>query len=579
MNKANNSPSNSFYIDKWYVDAAANRLTFGQTDIKIEAKAMAVLAYLANRPGEIISREQLERDVWAGKVVGYDSLTRIITKLRKALNDDSRQPRYIETIPKKGYRLIASVNKGQNHATSAIAATQSKTTQQETTHRPPSWVMPGIALGITITMTLLVIFIYSQKNPPVIVQSVDKKSNSRAELYIIDDNVPSIAILPFGDLSEHATYSYLSEGITEDITTALSKLSGLFVVARSSTLNYRNQTVDAKYAAKQLHVRYVLDGSIRQVASKLRVNVKLVDGSNGIVLWSEFYDRQIKDIFDVQDDITLNIVNTLSVKLTEEEKRRTARRYTVSIDAYDEFLRGLVLYSQHTREDNLWARESYLKSINIDPNFARAYSAMALTYSAEFRNSWHADPRASLQQAAKLAKQAVSIDDQLPNAFWVLGYVNLHQKKYERAIEAAKTAITLNPNYADGYATLGVSYIYIGDPVKGEKMLRKAMRLNPQYPAAYASALGQAYYFQHRYEDALPSLRDAIERNVNLITSHVYLITSLSQLNKEDEASWAAIQLRTLDPEFSVDNITDMFPIKDENQTQQIKTHLRRAGL
>ncbi|NOX43704.1 MAG: tetratricopeptide repeat protein [Gammaproteobacteria bacterium] len=556
----------TFHINDWHVDVAANRLCLGQTEIKIEAKAMEVLAYLANRPGEIITRQELEHDVWAGKVVGYDSLTRIITKLRKALNDDSRDPHYIETISKKGYRLIASVNR-------EMSATQ---------HRPRGvarWIVPSMAIAIAL---LLIVFILEQvleRNTPVIAQNVDNTSNNSTDLNVVQDNTPSIAVLPFGDLSDHATHSYLSEGITEDITTALSKLSGLFVIDRSSTLKYKNQTIDVKYAAKQLNVRYLLDGSVRQSGSKLRVNAKLIDGSSGVLLWGEYYDREMKDIFSVQDDITMNIVSALSVKLTEEEKRRAAHPYTLNIDAYDEFLRGQVLYAHHTREDNLWARESYLKSIDMDPNFARAYSALALTYSAEFRYNWHAAPDESLRQAAKLAQKAVSIDNQLPNAFWVLGYVYLHQQKYKQAIEAANRAIALNPNNADSYATLGLSYVYDGEPEKGTQMLRRAMRLNPQYPAAYASALGQAYYFQRKYADALPALQDAVERNINLRSSHVYLIASLSQMDKNDEASWAAIQLRTLDPDFSVDNISDMFPIKNEEWTQEIKLHLRRAGL
>ena len=389
---------------------------------------------------------------------------------------------------------------------------------------------------------------------------------------------PSIVVLPFNDLGESTSQDYLGSGFTEDVTTALSKLSGLFVIARSTAEIYKNEPLDARQVASVLGVQYVLEGSVRRSGSDLRVNASLIDGDSGFRLWSESYDREMKELFDVQDDITLKIVSALSVKLTEQEKQRTARKYTVSIEAYDEFLQGQTEYARRTREDNLWARESFQQSIDLDPNFARAYSAMALTYTAEFRFSWHTNLMGSLAYAEKFARKAVAIDNQLPHAYWVLGFVSLHQRKYDQAISFARKAIELNPNYADSYATLGVSYIYDGNSENGVKMMRHAMRLSPQYPAAYASAAGQGYFFMGKYEDALPLLRDATERNVNLLTSQVFLVATLSKLGNVEEAGWVADQLRTLKPEFSVGQLNEMFPIKYPHQLQTLKESLQRYG-
>ena len=178
-----------------------------------------------------------------------------------------------------------------------------------------------------------------------------------------------------------------------------------------------------------------------------------------------------------------------------------------------------------------------------------------------------------------LAEKAVLIDNQLPQAHYVLGYVYLQQRKYTKAIASAKRAIELNPNFADGYATLGVSHIYDGNPEQGILMMQRAIRLNPQYPAPYVSALGQAYYFLQRYEEALPALREAVERNVNLLTSHVFLIATLSRLGQKEEANWAAIQFKTLVPGFKVDDVGEMFPIKDQESLQAVMKDLRKAGL
>jgi len=558
-----------FCLNDWIVDGSANRLQRGNQDIKVEAKVMEVLVYLAGRTGELVTREELERDVWAGRIVGYESLTGTINKLRKALNDDSRNPQYIETVSKKGYRLIAKVSNCTDQLEPRLRSV--KVSRYTTKAR-------NIGFIFVFSLILILIFyIFEQKYFDVGQQSSTpsvafSKSNIR-------NSAPSIVVLPFVDISSDVTKRYLGDGITEDVTTALSKLSGLFVIARSTAMNFKERALDVKDVAKELNVKYIIEGSVQREGSKLRVNAKLVDGSTGFNIWAEQYDREVSDIFTVQDNITSKIVSALSVKLTEQEKRQNATRYTLNFAAYDKFLQGQELYIRRTKEDNFKARELFMQSIKLDASFARAYSANALTYVAEYRYGWQSDRDKTLNRAKAIAEQAVAIDNQLPQAYYVLGYVYLQLRNYEQAILEAKKAIELNPNFADGYATLGVCYIYVGDLEAGVQMMKQAIRLNPQYPAPYASVLGQALYFLHRYDEALPILREAVERNINLVTSQVFLIATLNRLGIQDELGWAVLQFKTLFPAFKVDNTSEMFPIKDQNSLQALMDDLRHAGL
>lgn len=559
------SKISSFYVEDWLVDSGANRLRRGEQEEKLEARVMDVLVYLAGRPGELVTRESLEKEVWSGRVVSYESLTSSITKLRKAFGDSPRNPRFIETVSKKGYRLIGRVSAADSGA--AVGESQSIATHKS--HKT-------LAFGVFLLLVLAVVLSQWMVSEPQ--EETMQQADDRTSLPV-SVGAQSLVVLPFVDISSESSKRYLGDGITEDLTTALSRISGFFVIARSSAMNYKGQAVDVKRVAAQLGVNYVVEGSVQRESRNIRINVKLIDGKTGFNLWAQQYDREVSDIFEVQDAITQKIVDALEVKLTEEEKRRTAQRYTVSFDAYDTFLQGQVHYFHHTKDENAKAREMYYHAIELDPQFARAMSAIALTYTAAYRYGWASDQQAALQSAQNHAEKAVSIDNQLPQAHWVLGYVYLQQRKYDQAIQSARQAIRLNPNFADGFATLGVSYIYAGDPQNGMSMMQHAMRLNPQYPAPYASALGQAYYFLERYDDAITVLRLAIERNNNLLTSHVYYIASLSRLGKTDDASWAAVQMKSINPAFALDDVADMFPIKDKDSLEKIKADLKNAGL
>jgi TolB-like protein/DNA-binding winged helix-turn-helix (wHTH) protein len=547
-------PSRPFRVGDWAADPASNRLLGDGTEVRLEPRVMALLVCLAQRPGEPVTREEIERQVWGRTVVGYDALTSSIIKLRKALGDESRQPRFIETVPKKGYRLIAPVC--------------DLVPQADSVPMPVAGSFPRrrlMAMGLAILAVLAGVLGFWLRAP-------------EDRLPIPLEEKPAIAVLPFANLGRDPAQDYLSEGITADITTAISKLSGLFVAASASARSIQIGSDDVKQAARTLGVRYILDGNVRRDGDRLRVNVQLVDAATGYQIWAERYDREMKDVLDVQDDITTKIASALSVKLTEAERQRIARRYTINIAAYDDFLRGQFHFVRGTPEENLQARAYFQQAIEQDPGFARAYGAMSRSYSDEFRFGFGKNP-VLLGRALELANKAVALDDQLPQAYQALSYAQLHRHQYRLSIAAIERAIELDPNDPDGQALLALVHMYDGNYEKSVGMLRNAMSRSSHYPARYAVVLGQAYYFLGRYEDAAATLRDATERNATLLAPHLIYAATLVRLGKKDEAAWTAGLIRSLSPNFSAAQVSGIFPHRDPAKLQALIGDLKRASL
>lgn len=576
-----------FRIGDWLVDPAVGCLTRDGGSVKLEPKVMDLLVHLARRPGRVLSREELEQAVWSGTVVGYDALTSAIIKLRKAFGDDSRHPWLIETVSKKGYRLIAPV--ADAAAPPAPAAEAGAATvpaplaeadvtlstvpvaavAESPAPKPQSagWSRRRLALAAlagVVLASLVALWFATVRTPP-------------------GDAVPtpstSIAVLPFANLSGDPDFEYFSDGITEDITTDLSKVSSLLVIARNSAFAYKTQPLSLKSVAEALGVRYVVEGSVRRAGDDIRINAKLIDAETGSHLWVERYDRHIQDIFAVQDDVTRNIVTALALTLTDKEKERFARRYTHSVEAYDLFLRGQSLYARSTEEDNARARRRYLRAIEIDPAFARAHAAVALTHTEDFRHGWGADPAGSIRQAVARARQAVALDDTIPQTLWALGYVYVSNRQNDEGAAAAGRALALDPNSADAYMTLAYARVYQNRSQEATALVRKAMRLNPRYPSQYPSILGRAYYHLGQYELAVETLRQAVELNPNRTPARLYLLLSYVAQGKLEEARWEASEILVNNPGFTVDTVDQTLPVSDPRALARMKDDLRRAGL
>ncbi len=316
---------------------------------------------------------------------------------------------------------------------------------------------------------------------------------------------PSIAVLPFTNMSDDPEQEYFSDGISEDIITDLSRLSNLIVIARNSSFTYKGSPVKVQQVGQDLGVRYVLEGSVRKAGDRVRITAQLVDTSSGHHLWAERYDRKLTDIFELQDDITHQIVNELAIHLSEDDRRDLERIATNSFEAYDLFLRGQQISAQFTEEGLASAVELYRQAIRLDPGYAHAYSALGVARIRQFLIGYSDSPERTKDRALEMARKAESLDPTSHQIQWSLGYIYMYRKQFDEAEKAAKRAVSLSPNYADGYAMLALIKNNLGQAEETISLLEKAMALNPYYTWDYVFQLGRAYYAKGEYDKVAPT--------------------------------------------------------------------------
>ncbi|MBI3757948.1 MAG: tetratricopeptide repeat protein [Deltaproteobacteria bacterium] len=342
---------------------------------------------------------------------------------------------------------------------------------------------------------------------------------------------PSIVVLPFVNLSEDPKQEYFSDGITEDLTTALAKVSGLFVIARNSAFVYKGKPVDVKAVSRELGVRYVLEGSVQRADNRVRITAQLVDGLSTAHVWAESYDRELKDIFALQDEVRQEIVLALKVKLTPEEQERFRRAPTDNLEAYEYLLRGVESFYHMTKEGNIQARQLFEKALVLDPQYAGAYAWLGWTYAMDWGFNWSQDSQKNLEQALERAQRAIALNDSQPDAHQLLGSVYLGKQQPEQALAEAERAITLDPNYADSYQMLAHVLNHVGRSEEAIGVAEKALRLDPRSPNAawYLWELGRAYRLTGRVEEAIATLKQVLIRNPNLQSTYPELALSYLQ--------------------------------------------------
>jgi adenylate cyclase len=387
---------------------------------------------------------------------------------------------------------------------------------------------------------------------------------------------PSIAVLPFVNMSGDPEQEYFSDGMTEDLITDLSKISGLFVIARHSVFTYKGKPVRVEDVGRELGVRYVLEGSVRKANKRVRITAQLIDTETEGHVWAERYDRELDDIFSLQDDVRQKIVNALAVKLAEGEAVRLGRKYTDNKEAYDYYLRGLEYLYLISEADNLQARHMFEKAIALDPTFAAAFAYMGLTHWLEWSLGWSQDHQ-SLERALELAKTCLDLDDSLPEGHRILGEVYLWHKNHDKAISEFEICIALNPNDADAIVALGNVLNWAGKPEEAIGLVQKAMRLNPVYPGLYLWVLGHAYYLTKRFEDAIATLKRAIKRNPNFHPPHVYLAVIYSEMGRMAEAEAEWLEFLKGSPQTTPEDWRQRLPYKDETALERLFDALKRG--
>jgi adenylate cyclase len=389
---------------------------------------------------------------------------------------------------------------------------------------------------------------------------------------------PSIAVLPFVNLSEDPKQEYFSDGLTEDLITDLSKFSGLFVIARNSVFTYKGKAVKVAEVGRELGVRYVLEGSVRKAEDRVRINTQLVEASTGHHLWSERYDRELKDIFALQDEIIQQIVANLNVELWQAELERVRRTPTNNLTAYDYLLRGAELSQRMTKETTGQARQMFEKAIELDPTYALAYTALGGTYHVEWVWQWSQDPQ-TLERWFALAQQALALDDSLPRAHMLLGQAYLWKRQHEQAIAESERAIALNPNDAFGYFSLAETLNLAGKPEQALGAAEQAMRLDPRNRDVHLFEVGWAYRLMDRYEEAITALKRVLTRSPNHVGAHISLAISYSELGREEEARAEVAEILRLSPGFSLEALRQRAPYKNQARFERTIAALRQAGL
>ncbi len=403
------------------------------------------------------------------------------------------------------------------------------------------------------------------------IQSIKSDGNGTPEK-------PSIAVLPFVNMSADPEQEYFSDGLTEDLITDLSRISSLFVIARNTVFTYKGKAVKVEEIGKELGVRYVVEGSVRKAGNRVRITAQLIDSSSGGHLWAERYDRDLEDIFALQDEVTKEIVSSLAVKLTEDEKKSIASAPTDNVEAWEYRLRGSEYFARATKEGNAQARQMYEKAIKLDPGFSVAYLDLGWTYVSDWVFQWRQDQEA-LKKASELAQKSLFLNDSLPGAYRLLGALCAWRKEYDEGITALERALTLDPNDAESYAALARIYIFSGRPKDAVGLIEKAIHLNPAHPAWYLSVLGMAHLMMKVDDKATGAFKQAIQQNPNFLPPHVFLAAIHSRQGNNDEARTEVAEVLRISPGYTLERFAEMIPIADQEFMSNVLDSLQKVGL
>jgi len=394
---------------------------------------------------------------------------------------------------------------------------------------------------------------------------------------------PSIAVLPFTNMSGDSSQEYIGDGITENIITSLSHISEMFVIARNSTFTYKARSVRVQQVAEELGVRYVLEGSVQRSGDRLRVTAQLIDALMGHHLWSEKYDRKMGDLFDLQDDITKKIVVSLQVELTSGEQARAFAKYTDNLDAWSYGVKGNYLLDKFNKEDNIKARELLEAAIKLDPEYVSAIVWLGATHTVDGAYGWSESPVDSFKRAHELARKALALDDKSANVYILLGTIYLAQRIHEKAIIAGNHSISLAPNLSIAHAHLAATMFYSGRFDEAIAMTKKAMRLSPRYPAFYLSPLARSYAFRGRYEEAIATSNQLYDRSRKGDYPEEWALLHLAGLyvasDRQDEAGELVAEAVKINPGLSLAFFEQSQPFKNPEHMKREIEALKKAGL
>jgi adenylate cyclase len=436
-----------------------------------------------------------------------------------------------------------------------------------------------LALAATIVMIVAVggaagWYLYLRQSTKIEPASVEKMA------YPLPDK-PSIAVLPFDNLSGVPDQEYIADGMTENIITALSYIPEIFVIARNSTFTYKGKAVKAQEVAEDLGVRYILEGSVQRAGDRLRIMAQLIDATSGRHLWADRYDRDLQDLFALQDEITLKIVFALQVKLSVGVQTRLARNIWPNFEAWSYYVRGFDHFVRHTKADNAKARELFERAASLATGYATVFTTLGWTYWEDAFHGWSESPGESLLRAVELAKKARALDDSDPDIHALWGAIYLKQKRYDQAIAEGEKSVALGPNQSFPHLLLGMYLSHTGRYKEALPLVKKAMRLNPYYPSTYLQLLGGIYLGMEAYEKAVEAFKALVVREPQSRVGHRGLAIAYIHLGRKEQARSEVAEVLRLFPEYSleVDRKQAQLMNKDTTVMENDIEALREAGL
>jgi adenylate cyclase len=526
-------------FERYTLDIARHSLRAADRKIALRPKNFEVLRYLVENPDRLVTKEELLKAIWPDVVVTEESLTRCVSEVRQAIGDSKQT--IIVTVPRCGYRFTATVS--QITAGAAMAPQPAPATPESPT--------------------------------------AGSDAGARSQSPLLDR--PSVAVLPFANLSGDPQQDYFSDGIADDILTELSRFSELLVIARNSSFQYKGKAVDIRQVGRELGALYVLEGSVKRSSNRVRITAQLIDAAAGTHRWAERYDRELDDVFAVQDEVARAIVATLAAHVKRAETQRALLKPPAAWEAYEYYLSGAEVYFLHlssrTKASLYDARRLLEQSLAIDPTYARSAAMLSSTHFYAYCEPFDGDylSPAALDRAVELAGMAVHADPRLPQARAQLGYVLLYKGLHDGAIAEFERAFVLNPNYVDHRYAAGL--ILAGEPARALKVLEAGIRLDPFSWIPVFCQMGLANYLLKRYGEAVRLCGECASRLPNLQTPHLFLAAAYAQLGQLEEAKAEAAQVLRINPGFTIERHKRVWVHKDPKDLEHRLDGLRKAGL
>ncbi len=516
-----------YSFENFSLDTDRGELRHGEDFVAVEPQVFELLHYLICNRDRIVSKDDLIAGVWDGRIVSESTLSSRLTAVRQAVGDSGETQRLIRTIPRKGFRFIGQVTEHKND-------------------------LPG------------------SDSRPIYPQTESVRLPDK----------PSIAVLPFQNLSDDSAQGYFVDGIVEDITIALSQFSQLFVVARSSSFTYKGRNVDVKQIGQELGVRYVLEGSIRKAAGQVRITVQLINSRTAVQLWAAHFDGALDQVFDLQDQITSGVVGVIAPKIEKAEIERAKRKPTGSLDAYDYYLHGLASLYQDTKESNDEALRLFGKAIELDPNFAAAYGLSALCYVSRWWKRWMLEPQKEVSETARFVNRAAELGRDDAMALSAAGMAaGLVVRDLDRAVVLLDRSLLLNPNLAISWVRSAWVRIFLGEFDLAIEHASRAIRLSPLDPflVGMQSAIAFAYFCAGRYDRSAVWAEKAVKEQPTFGPALRVLAASSASLGRMKEATEALVRLRETKAPMHISELQH-YPFREPKYSAKYVEALRKAG-